>query len=76
MFEKYKDHKTAHGWTISRSINTGVINLDSLLGCHVGDLETFHDFKDLFYPVIERWHFGFKMDGSMKHITDLDVNKI
>ena len=76
IFEKYKDHKTPHGWTIARAINTGVINPDSFYGCHAGDLESYHDFKDFFYPIIEAGHFGFKMDGTMKHVTDLDGSKI
>lgn len=76
LFEKYKDHKTPHGWTISRAINTGTINPDSFYGCHAGDLESYHDFKDFFYPIIEAGHFGFKMDGTMKHVTDLDGSKI
>lgn len=76
LFEKYKNHKTPHGWTISRAINTGTINPDSFYGCHAGDLESYHDFKEFFYPIIEAGHFGFKMDGTMKHVTDLDGSKI
>ena len=38
--------------------------------------ESYDDFKEFFYPVIEGCHFGFKMDGSMKHTTDIDSSKI
>ena len=77
LWEKLKDHKTATaGWTLARAINTGVSYPTSFVGCHAGDAESYHDFKDLFYPVIESYHKGFKTDGSMKHITDMDVTKI
>lgn len=76
LFEKLKDHKTPNGWTLARAINTGTLNPDSFIGCHAGDLESYHDFKEFFYPVIEGCHFGFKMDGSMKHQTDIDSSKI
>lgn len=38
LFEKYKDHKTKSGWTISRAINTGTQYPSSFIGCHAGDL--------------------------------------
>ena len=41
-----------------------------------GDLESYTVFKKLFYPVIENYHKGYKLDGSMKHVTDCDVDKI
>ncbi len=37
MFNKYKDIKSPHGWTIARAINTGVLYPSSFVGCHVGD---------------------------------------
>ncbi len=45
LFEKYKNHKTPNGWTIAKAINTGTLNPDSFIGCHAGDLESYHDFK-------------------------------
>jgi hypothetical protein len=33
-------------------------------------------FKELFNPVIEGYHVGYKTDGSMKHVTDMDSKKI
>ena len=74
-FNALKDHKTKNGWTIARAINTGVINPSSVMGCHAGDLESYTDFKDLFRPVIEKYHVGFNMD-TMRHVTDMNVSKI
>lgn len=77
LFERLKDLKTSSGgWTIARAINTGTIYQTSIIGCHAGDLESYSLYKDLFHPVIEAYHVGYKMDGSMKHVTDMDVEKI
>uniref|UniRef100_A0A7S1N1I5 Arginine kinase n=1 Tax=Eutreptiella gymnastica TaxID=73025 RepID=A0A7S1N1I5_9EUGL len=77
LWEKLKDHKTASaGWTLARAINTGTCYPSSFVGCHAGDLESYTDYKELFYPVIEMYHKGYKTDGSMKHVTDMDVEKI
>ena len=77
LWEKLKNHKTASaGWTLARAINTGTCYPTSFVGCHAGDLESYTDYKELFYPVIEMYHKGYKTDGSMKHVTDMDVSKI
>ena len=77
LWEKLKNHKTASaGWTLARAINTGTCHPASFVGCHAGDLESYSDFKELFYPVIEMYHKGYKADGSMRHVTDMDVSKI
>lgn len=77
IFDKLRDLKTTSaGWTIARAINTGTCYPTSFVGCHAGDLESYTLFKNLFHPVIESYHKGFKVDGSMKHVTDMDVTKI
>jgi protein-arginine kinase len=77
LFEKYKNIKTEKaGWTIARAINTGVCYPSSFVGCHAGDLESYSVFGELFRPVIEKYHIGYKLDGSMKHVTDMDPAKI
>lgn len=77
IFENYKDLKTkSAGWTIARAINTGTCYLSSFVGCHAGDLESYHLFSDLYKPVIEGYHIGYKLDGSMNHVTDMDASKI
>ena len=41
------------------------MNGSSFVGCHAGDKESYDDFKDFFYPVIEAYHKGFSMtEGS------------
>ena len=81
LFEKLKVLKTSTdgggaGWTMARAINTGVCYPNSFVGCHAGDAESYTLFKDLFHPAIEKYHIGYKMDGSQKHITDMNPDKI
>ena len=47
----------------------------SFVGCHAGDLESYDDFKDFFYPVIQGYHKGFDINTT-KHVTDMDPTKI
>ena len=64
VWDKYKD-VTSSGpakWTLARAINTGVMYPDSFVGCHAGDKQSYDDFKDFFYPVIEKYHTGFSME--------------
>ena len=63
------------GWTIARAINTGVMYPSSFVGCHAGDHESYTVFQELFDPVIEGYHKGYKV-GESKHVTDMDVSKI
>jgi protein-arginine kinase len=48
-------------WTLARAINSGVMYPSSFVGCHAGDRESYDDFSDFFYPVIEAYHKGFSM---------------
>ena len=47
----------------------------SFVGCHAGDHESYTVFQELFNPVIEGYHKGFKI-GVNTHVTDMDVAKI
>ncbi len=77
LFDKLKSLKTEKaGWTIARAINTGVCYPTSFVGCHAGDLESYTMYKELFNPIIEQYHKGYKLDGSMCHVTDMDADKI
>ncbi|MDX2494967.1 MAG: phosphagen kinase [Desulfuromusa sp.] len=64
VWTKYKDVVSSGPakWTLARAINTGVMYPDSFVGCHAGDRESYDDFKDFFYPVIEKYHIGFSME--------------
>jgi protein-arginine kinase len=66
IWEKYKDLKSSGPakWTLARAVNTGVMYPESFVGCHAGDRESYDDFKDFFYPVIEAYHKGFSMEAG------------
>jgi protein-arginine kinase len=64
VWAKYKDQKSTGPakWTMARAINSGIMHPDSFVGCHAGDRESYDEFKDFFYPVIEAYHKGFSME--------------
>merc|ERR550532_471816 len=67
VWDKYKDQVSTGPakWTIARAINSGIMYPHSFVGGHAGDAESWDDFKDFFYPVIEAYHKGFSMtEGS------------
>ena len=64
LFNRLKDIKSPTGWTIARAINTGVQHPSSFVGCHAGDLESYHIFREFFYPVIEQYHVGIKVEEN------------
>ena len=77
VWQRYKN-KVSSGpakWTLARAINTGVRYPESFVGCHAGDKETYDDFKDFFYPLIERYHEGFTITGA-PHVSDMSPWKI
>jgi protein-arginine kinase len=77
IWEQYKDSVSSGPakWTIARAINSGVMFPHSFVGCHAGDAESYDDFKDFFYPVIQAYHKGFDIETT-KHVTDMDPSKI
>jgi protein-arginine kinase len=64
VWEKYQYKKSSGPakWTLARAINSGTMYPSSFVGCHAGDRESYDDFKDFFYPVIEAYHKGFSME--------------
>ncbi len=66
--------KTVNGFTLDHAIQTGVENPSHpfimTVGMVAGDEESYQVFADLFDPVIEARHNGYKKSDS--HKTDLD----
>eukprot|EP01048_Picozoa_sp_COSAG05_P007095 COSAG05_NODE_489_length_9314_cov_115.648655_6_plen_559_part_01 len=77
IWEKYKDLNSSGPakWSIARAINSGTMYPHSFVGCHAGDMESYDEFKDFFYPVIQAYHKGFDIEKT-KHVTDMDPTKI
>ncbi|KAH9372402.1 hypothetical protein HPB48_014583 [Haemaphysalis longicornis] len=60
VFDKLKNRKTAMGATLLDVIQSGVENLDSGVGVYAPDAESYRTFAELFDPVIDDYHKGFK----------------
>lgn len=73
-----KGRKTKLGATLIDVIQSGVANLDSGVGVYAPDAEAYTLFKELFDPVIQEYHNGFKptdkqppTDLGEKHLDEL-----
>jgi len=60
VFDKLKNKKTNLNATLLDVIQSGVANLDSGVGIYAPDAESYSVFADLFNPIIEDYHGGFK----------------
>lgn len=89
VFDKLKTQKTpSFGSTLLDCIQSGVENLDSGFGIYAPDAEAYTVFADLFDPMIEEYHGGFKKTdkhpprdfGDVDSLGNLDptvsINKI
>lgn len=78
LYGKLRDRCTGSGYTLDQAIQTGVDNpghpFISTVGLVAGDEESYETFAELFDPIIQERHAGFKK--SDKHKTDLDSSKI
>ncbi|CAG0883039.1 unnamed protein product [Cyprideis torosa] len=60
IFDRLKDRKTKLGATLLDVIQSGIENPDSGVGVYAPDAESYTVFADLFDPIIEEYHKGFK----------------
>lgn len=82
VFDKLKTRKTAMGATLLDVIQSGVENLDSGCGIYAPDAESYTLFADLFNPIIEDYHGGFKATdkhpasdfGDLNSLVNVDPN--
>nr|UXW65972.1 Tyr p 20 allergen [Tyrophagus putrescentiae] len=82
IFEELKGKKTQMGATLLDVVQSGMENLDSGVGMYAPDAEAYTVFENLFNPVIEEYHFGFKATdkhpasdfGNAESLCNLDPN--
>ncbi|CAB3977814.1 creatine kinase B-type-like, partial [Paramuricea clavata] len=78
LYDKLESKSTSSGFTLDQAIQTGVDNpghpFISTVGIVAGDEESYQTFADLFDPIIEERHNGFKKTDT--HKTDLDHTKL
>lgn len=60
VFDQLKTKKTSFDSTLLDCIQSGIENLDSGVGIYAPDAEAYILFADLFDPIIEDYHGGFK----------------
>jgi len=78
VVEKLKHRRTKLGVTLLDVIQSGVNNFDSGVGVYAPDAEAYTTFKELFDPIIEDYHGGFKptdrqpaTDLGESHVSEL-----
>ncbi|CAN7994718.1 unnamed protein product, partial [Ixodes pacificus] len=76
VFEKLKTRKTAIGATLLDIIQSGVENLDSGVRLCTPDAESYKLFADLFNPVIDDYHGGFKATDKHPPTDSGDLNNL
>ncbi|XP_063993070.1 arginine kinase isoform X1 [Diachasmimorpha longicaudata] len=74
-FDALKTKKTSFGSTLLDCIQSGVENLDSGFGIYAPDAEAYNVFADIFDPMIEEYHGGFKKTDKHppKDFGDVDT---
>jgi len=78
IYKKLRDLQTPNGYTLDQAMQTGVDNpghpFIKTVGIVAGDEETYEVFAELFDPIIEERHNGYKKTDN--HVTDLDASKL
>ena len=67
--DELKDVVTPHGWTLEKSIQSGIDNPDSSIGAYAGDPESYTLLAPLFDPIIKDYH-NYDMKG---HKSDFSL---
>ncbi|XP_015432501.1 PREDICTED: arginine kinase [Dufourea novaeangliae] len=75
VFDQLKTKKTSFGSSLLDVIQSGVENPDSGVGIYAPDAESYTVFADLFDPIIEDYHGGFKKTDKHppKDFGDVDT---
>jgi len=60
VLDKLKNKTTGLGSNLLDVVQSGMENLDSGVGIYAPDAESYSLFSDLFDPIIEDYHVGFK----------------
>lgn len=64
VFDSLKNKKTELGATLLDVIQSGLENLDSGIGIYAPDADSYSVFGELFDPIIDDYHGGFKKDDK------------
>ncbi|CAH1183675.1 unnamed protein product [Phaedon cochleariae] len=81
VFDKLKIKKTSFGSSLLDCIQSGMENPDSGIGIYAADPETYTLFADIFDPIIQDYHEGFKKSdihpptdwGAIQNVGNVDA---
>ncbi|KAI7686540.1 hypothetical protein SSS_01558 [Sarcoptes scabiei] len=76
VLDACKNKKTAMGATLLDVVQSGFENLDSGVGLYAPDAESYTLFSELFNPVIDDYHKGFKPTDKHPQTDFGDVNTL
>lgn len=76
VLDTLKDRQTAKGATLVDVAQSGFENLDSGIGIYAPDAEAYTRFAELFNPVIEDYHRGFKPTDKHPASDFGDINTL
>ena len=74
IFEKLRNEKTSHGFTIQQAIRSGVENPDSHIGVYAGDEASYTTFAPLFDPIIADYHGFLSNEVHKSNLNPDDLN--
>nr|CAI5823273.1 unnamed protein product [Callosobruchus analis] len=74
VFNKLKMKKTSYGSTLMDCVQSGFANHDSGIGIYAADPECYTLFADLFDPIIDDYHGGFKKSDQHPQLDFGNVN--
>jgi len=78
MFDADKD-KVSGGpgnWTVRRAMNSGMTHPTCMMGCHVGDTESYDTFIGIYKPLVEGYHQMEWKEGNSTPKSCLDPAKL
>ncbi|KAG9511176.1 hypothetical protein GZH46_00259, partial [Fragariocoptes setiger] len=76
MLNRLKNLKTSMGATLLDVVQSGFENLDSNIGLYAPDAEAYTVFADLFNPIIDEYHGGFKPSDNHPRTDFGDLNSL
>jgi creatine kinase len=74
LFAGLKDHMTSKGYSLSNSMQAGVLRPHLGVGFTCGDEDCFELFKDIIDPIVHGWHLF--DPATQTHNSDLDNSEL
>ncbi|KAJ8919942.1 hypothetical protein NQ315_006471 [Exocentrus adspersus] len=76
VFDKLKYKKTAFGSSLLDCVQSGFQNPDSNVGIYAADADSYVVFSDIFNPIIQDYHVGFKQTDNHPALDFGCVDKV